>query len=192
MPSRCGASIVLLSRSSTHGSTARVHGRGRYNSLPSTVICRLAYSPATSVSCLALGFNLDRHSIRRYRTFAASCYVAAQAMLADSLLQYCREFPPLWVGRSRKWDETSQALTLIKSINISKSTWQGMVQKVKVSIAWSDRCSAVYEFVVPPIPLLNSDAPSMHNGIQHIHPDSITPHCRPDSIAHLVLYYYYM
>ena len=57
----------------------RVKGTGQHLSVSAQTMLDFAYTASSNITALATCSNMDRHTVRRYQTFVAWCYLKSMA-----------------------------------------------------------------------------------------------------------------
>ena len=95
---------------------AKVRGRGQYQAIGPRTRLEIAYSVDVGMRSLGRKAEMHHSSIMRNQLAVANTFVEHQNNYMASLVLMCRQFKPLVVATSRKWDETKQSQIRLRTV----------------------------------------------------------------------------
>ncbi|CAE7032130.1 unnamed protein product [Symbiodinium natans] len=122
-------------------------------------------------SALAQHLDVARSTVKHMQVMTSSAFMNNQALFVAKLVSWCSEKPPSLCLKHFKWDETQLLCTMNadKSSQRVRSSWQVLVLRVRLVLAWEDGSSVVIRLVLPPVSLLATGAEHQYYSLFH-HP----------------------
>lgn len=127
----------------------------------------VAYSEHFRSGSLSAIFGIDKRWIVRMQRYVAHAFLATQLQFFGGLIRRARAEPPTASILRICWDESTQKTTLpVQDLSAEQggSAYPIMLLHLRLTILWGGS-SFTYQFVLPPLVVLSSAAPSMYNAM---------------------------
>jgi len=134
---------------------------GRNTRLTGAQHVAISCSGDAQASAAGRQFDVDGHTIRRSLSSSAHAVLLAQELMLIGTIAQLRERPPDYAAANPVWDETGHQLLVRVRGQPVRSTWQVMIISVCFAWGWNGGESDHCEVVVPPIPVPNTQGPTL-------------------------------